>query len=210
MTTPILPRPTADEVIRAEKKFDEEYGPTEWVLTQLFQKFRENTDFGEVVVKTKVLNVLYAANVLAVNIVARHICSLAIDAALKAGNPEIVDKISKVQFSGDKIRHYFAFASKYCSWHNPTAYPIYDGNVEACLWCYKRQDGFATFARSGYGYPEFVRRVNAFRDFYGLASFSYKQLDKFLWSLGETVVSRAKAQPCVSRVLVSDFLKRGK
>jgi len=193
MATPIFPRPTADEVIRAEKKFDQEARPIEWVLKQLFEKFPKNTDFGKVVVKTKVLNVLYSTQIRAVNILARHISSLAIDADLNEGNLEIVDKISKVQLSGGKTREYFSFASKYCNWHNPTAYPIYDGNVEACLWHYKRQDGFATFTRSGYGYPEFVRRVNAFRDFYRLTSFSYKQLDKFLWSLGETLVSRAKA-----------------
>jgi hypothetical protein len=194
MPTTVLPRPTADEVIRAEKIFDEENGPTEWLLTQLFEKFPENTDFGEVVVKTKVLNILYSTQIRAVNIVARHICSLAIDADLKAGNPEIVDGIAKVQLS-DRIHNFFSFASKYCNWHNPTAYPIYDGNVEACLWFYRRQDGFATFPRSGYGYPEFVRRVNAFRDFYGLTSFTYKQLDKFLWYLGDTLLSKGNAQP---------------
>lgn len=194
MATPILPLPpTADDVIRAEKKFDQENGPVEWVLTELFKKFPENTDFGEVVVKTKVLNALYNIHVLAVNVVARHICSLAIDPDLKAGKAEIVDRIAKVQLQSGKIHNYFSFASKYCNWHNPAAYPIYDGNVEACLWYYKKQDGFATFSRSGYGYVEFVRRVNAFRDFYGLSSFTYKQLDKFLWSLGDTLLSRAKA-----------------
>jgi hypothetical protein len=194
MATPILPRPTADEVIRAEKKFDEENGPCEWVLTQLFEKFPKNTDLGEVVVKTKVLNTLYNVQVQAVNIVAEHIRSLAIDPDLRAGKPEIVDRIATVQLKGGKIRHFFCFASKYCSWHNPTEYPIYDGNVEACLWYYRRQDGFATFARNGYGYPEFKRRVNAFRDFYpGLTSFTYKQLDKLLWYLGDTLLSKGKA-----------------
>ena len=168
------------------RKCYEANGPIEWVLTQLFEKFPKNTDLGEVVVKTKVLNVLYSTQIRAVNIVARHICSLAIDADLKDGNPEIVDGVAKVQLS-DKVRNNFCFASKYCSWHNPTAYPIYDANVEACLWCYRRQDGFATFARNGYGYLEFVRRVNAFGDFYGLTSFTYKQLDKFLWYLGDTL-----------------------
>jgi len=192
MGSPILPRPTADDVIRGEKKFDEENGPIEWALTQLFEKFPENTNFGEVAVKTKVLNALYSVHVLAVTKVARHICSLAIDADLKAGKAEIVDRIAKVQLS-DKIHNFFSFASKYCSWHNPTEYPIYDSNVEACLWCYKKQDGFAMFARYGYGYPEFKRRVDAFRDFYGLSSLSYKQLDKFLWSLGDTLLSKAKA-----------------
>ncbi len=193
MACPILPRPTVDDVKRAEKKFDEENGPTEWVLEQLFQKFPENTDFEEVLAKTKVLNTLYNTQVRAVNIVAKHICSLAIDRDLRAGRPEIVDRIAKVQLESGKIRTYFCFASKYCSWHNRTEYPIYDSNVEKCLWCYKKLDGFATFARDGYDYPEFKRRVDAFRNFYGLSLLSYKQLDKFLWSLGDTLRSKTKA-----------------
>ena len=201
MAIPVLPKPTADDVMRAERKFDEENGPAEWVLTHLFQKFPRNADFGEVVVKTKVLNVLYNTQIRAVNIVARHICSLAIDPDLTAGKPEIVDRIAKVQLK-DKTRYNFSFASKYCNWHNPAAYPIYDGNVEACLWYYKKEGGsFAAalaergiaFPRYGYDYPEFVRIVNAFRDGYKLTSFTYKQLDKLLWSLGEALVSRGKA-----------------
>jgi hypothetical protein len=201
MANPVLPQPTADDVIRAEKKFDEENGPIEWVLTQLFQKFPENTDFGEVVVKTKVLNVLYSTQIRAVNIVARHICSLAIDPDLRAGKPEIVDRIATVQLK-DKTRHNVSFASKYCHWHNPTAYPIYDGNVEVCLWHYKKQGGsFAdalaergiAFQRYGYDYAGFVRIVNAFRDGFKLTSYTYKQLDKLLWSLGYTLLSGREA-----------------
>jgi hypothetical protein len=203
MATPILPRPTADDVIRAEKKFDEENGPVEWVLRQLFEKFPENADFGEVVVKTKVLNVLYGLPILAVNVVAKHITDLVIDPDLKAGKAEIVDRIAKVQLKGGRIRHFFSFASKYCSWHNPTEYPLYDKNVDACLWYYREQDNFDKFPRipgcplnsAPYGcdYPEFKRRVGAFRDFYRLTSFNYKQLDKLLWSLGDTLLSGGKA-----------------
>jgi hypothetical protein len=174
-------------VIRAEKKFDEENGTTEWLLTQLFQECPTNTDFEAVLVKTKVLNALYSTNMLAVRTVATHIVSLAIDPGLRAGKPEIVDRVAKVQLLNDKIRINFSFASKYCSWHNPAAYPIYDSNVEASLWYYKKQDGFTTFRRDGYGYAEFVRRVNAFRDFYGLTSITFKQLDKFLSYLGDTL-----------------------
>jgi hypothetical protein len=76
MATPILPWPTADDVIRAEKKFDQENGPTEWLLRQLFEKFPENTNLGEVLVKTKVLNVLYSVRAGAVDAVAKRIINL--------------------------------------------------------------------------------------------------------------------------------------
>ena len=193
--------PTADRVRAACKQFDRDERAVEWVLTQLFQRFPENTDFDEVVVKTKVLNTLYSTHILAVNRVAKHITNLGIDPDLKAGKAEVVDRIAKVQLK-DKTRYNFSFASKYCNWHNPTAYPIYDGNVEACLWYYKKEGGsFAAalaergiaFPRYGYDYPEFVRIVNAFRDGYKLTSFTYKQLDKLLWSLGKALVSRGKA-----------------
>lgn len=147
--------------------------------------------------KTKVLNVLYAAHVLAVNVVAEHITNLGIDPDLKAGKAEVVDRIAEVKLKGGKIRHYFAFASKYCSWHNDVEYPIYDSRVDASLWYYKKQDNFdefplipgcpLNFVPYGYDHPEFKRRVNAFRDFYDLASCTYKQLDKLLFSLGETL-----------------------
>lgn len=189
MTSQVLSRPTIDDVIRAEKKFDEENGAVEWLLTRLFKQYPENTDVDQVLLKTKVLNLLYSTQIRAVNVVAKHITGLGIDPYLSAGAPEVVDLIAKVKL-GEKIRNNFSFASKYCSWHNPTAYPIYDGNVDACLWHYKKQDSFIAFPRNGYSYPDFVRIMIAFRDFYGLTLFSFKQLDKFLWYRGETLLTR--------------------
>jgi hypothetical protein len=112
---------------------------------------------------------------------ARHIAGLGIDPLLAEGSDTAVDLIIRCD---DLKRQYFSFASKYCSWHNPAAYPIYDNNVEACLWYYSKQDGFSKYAREGYRYPDFVRIVTDFQRFYGLTSFTFKQLDKFLWSQG--------------------------
>jgi hypothetical protein len=188
-----LSSPTVDDVRAAEKKFDEENGPTEWLLTQLFHRFHQNTDWTEVLLKTKVLNLLYSTNIRAVNIVAIHISGLVgIDAQLAAGSPDVVDLIAKVKF-GDKTRNNFSFASKYCNWHYPKAYPIYDTYVEAALWQYSKQDGFTTYLREGYLYPEFLRIVRAFQDFYGLNDFTFKQIDKFLLYQGGTLLSKRDA-----------------
>jgi hypothetical protein len=185
MASLILPRPTADELINAEKEFNHKYHAVEWTLTQLFREFPANANFDVVAVKVKVLNVLYGTQVRAVNIVAQHIVDLGVDPHLRAGEPESVDRIARVQLK-DKVRIFFSFATKYCSWHNPDAYPIYDSYAEAALWYYKKRDSFATFSRDGYG--EYVRRVNAFRDFYGLTAFNFKQIDKLLYSLGEKLM----------------------
>jgi hypothetical protein len=39
------------------------------------------------------------------------------------------------------------------------------------------------------GYLLIKQQVDAFRDHYRLTSFTYKQLDKLLWSLGDTLLS---------------------
>jgi len=59
--------PTADRVRADCEQFDKESRACEWVLTQLFQKFPENTDFEEVFVKTRVLNTLYSTQIRAVH-----------------------------------------------------------------------------------------------------------------------------------------------
>jgi hypothetical protein len=60
-----------------------------------------------VAVKTKALNFLYSTQIRAVNVAATHICSLAIDADLKAGKPEIVDRIAKMEMANKRCSNFF-------------------------------------------------------------------------------------------------------
>ena len=180
------------DVNKRIEQFDKENGPIEWLLTQLFRQFRSNTDLSEVLLKTKVLNLLYSTRIGDVNTVASHIVGLGgIDALLSAGSPDAVGLIANVQ-----IKHrnfcFYSFATKYCSWHNPAAYPIYDKHVDTCLWFYKKQDPSATFLHQElWNYSIFLKVVSAFRNSYGLDSFTFKQLDKFLFYHGEELLSQS-------------------
>jgi hypothetical protein len=185
--------PTADRVLAACEKFDQDARPIEWVLTQLFQKFPENTDFDEVAVKTKVLNILYSTQIRAVNIVARHICSLAIDPDLRAGKPGIVDRIAVVTMgpTGQKRRNY-SFASKYCSWHNQRSYPIWDSRVKAYLtWLRQRPEGrfLVKSPDSWTEYAEFVDMMSNLRKLDTLGECSFKQIDKFVYTEGGKLIA---------------------
>jgi hypothetical protein len=181
----LLPRPSVEEIDRAVAEFAHENGSDEWLLTELFCKYPTNDSFQHVLLKTKVLNLLYGTRVLAINLVAEHITRLGIDADLNVGTLDAVDRIARVRI-GKKERNNFSFASKYCSWHRPDFYPIYDTYVEESLWQYKTKDGFTDYKRShDYRYPEFKTRIDKFRDHYGLNSVSYKQLDAFLYRVGE-------------------------
>jgi len=191
--------PTIDDVNKAIKTFDKDNGPVEWLLTQLFRQFPYNTDLSQVLLKTKVMNLLYSTRIGDVNTVAGHIVGLGgIDALLSAGSPDAVGLIANVQIKYRKFCFY-SFASKYCSWHNPTAYPIYDKHVDTCLWfykkqrLYKKQDPFATFLRQDlWTYSTFLKVLTAFRSSYGLDSFGFKQLDKFLFYQGAQLLSQSE------------------
>jgi hypothetical protein len=189
---PELRTPTAELVRAACKQFDREYAVTEEALSDLFSQYPRNGNRPHILLKVVALNRLYSTQIFAVHDVASHIHQVReIDSALAKGSPEVVDKIAKVTISATgKQRSNFAFATKYCSWHNQASYPIWDSRVAMYLWCL-RGTPFAEFLGSKPDlwdyYKEFVRTMTAFRDFYKLGSFTFKQIDKFLWLEGTSL-----------------------
>jgi hypothetical protein len=175
-------------VTAACDKFDRENEIIERALKELFNQFPGNSDPSHVLLKVVTLNRLYSTQILAVTDVAQHIHRNAqgIDSALAAGFPQIVDTIARVTISiSGKERNNFSFATKYCSWHNPESYPIWDSRVDRYLWTLQKQDQFAPFFKKNadlWDYPKFREVIIAFRDFYGLGSFTFKDTDKFLYS----------------------------
>ncbi|HWX54916.1 MAG TPA: hypothetical protein VN176_10045 [Verrucomicrobiae bacterium] len=184
----LLPPPTVELVNAEGDKFNSEYRVIEEALGQLLRAFPHNAENSHVLLKVVAVNNLYGAGIPKkyVDTVARHITGLHIDAALAEGKSAVVDDIINCGVLKEK---YFSFGSKFCSWHNPTAYPLYDRYVDECLWSYKKQDHFTTYRRGSYSYQQFVKVVTAFRTFYGLTSVTFKQLDKFLWSLGGLLIA---------------------
>ena len=92
---------------------------------------------------------------------ARHILELDIDARLKHGDPQLVDQIAIVTIKGkgrskEKTRRNYSFATKYCSFHQPSLYPIYDSFVDKILRAYQKQDSF---------YPEPLGDLKDYRRF---------------------------------------------
>jgi hypothetical protein len=188
----ILRRPTLDLVTAACEKFDKENLIIEQALKELFNQYPHNSDLSRVLLKVVALNRLYSTQILAVMDVAQHIHRNAqdIDSALAAGSPQIVDKIARVTIGvSGKERRNLSFATKYCSWHNPESYPIWDSRVDKYLWALQKQDHFAPFFKANadlWDYPKFREVIIAFRNFYGLGSSTFKETDKFLWSEGGT------------------------
>lgn len=165
--------------------FDESRdGRADEALAKLFYAFPANSQYEHILFKALALNDVYSTNIKVVRSVANHILSLNIDSELAQQTPELVNKIARTPGKDGKSRWNYSFASKYCSWHVPDAYPIYDSRVDKLIWTYRQSDRFSDFfwrKDLWSDYRIFKRTIEAFREHYDLMGFSFKELDKFLW-----------------------------
>ncbi len=181
-----LPEPTLEYVERrlGEVNRDSRFTGVERAVEMVFQQWSLNVDDDEVLIKVVVLNRLYSTNIYDPYTIASHITTLDIDDRLMAGDPQLVPDIGKVPLGGKKT-YFLSFATKYCSWHQPMKFQIFDSYVEWILWKYKKQFGFADFYKYQLReYPVFVSVIEQFVSRFGLEVVNRKDLDKFLWSEG--------------------------
>lgn len=117
-------------------------------LSYLFNEtYPHNTNLKEINIKVSALNTLYSTHLRSYTFnVAKHIHSLAIDDRLKQGDITLVDDIIKTPRGEGKQFRCYSFATKYCSFHRPDIFPIYDSYVDKLLVHLQKQDGFAGMA----------------------------------------------------------------
>lgn len=189
-----IPRPCIHEVKKYLNLWDslENYALQENSLNKLFLKtYPKNTDINDVLIKVCSLNDFYSTNIFSPFTVAKHIISLKIDKSLMREDPALVNQIAQVRMSNGSIKHFYSFATKYCSHHKPTAYPIYDSYVDKILRYFRKIDKFADFDKSALKqYVEYKEIIIKFRDFYGLKKYNLKQIDRYLWQLGKKYFPR--------------------
>jgi len=184
-----IPKPSQKEVKYYLKLWDslENYTLQESSLEKLFQKtYPLNNNMDDVLIKVCALNDFYSTNIFSPFTVAKHIVALKIDNNLVKNDLEIVNKIANVKMGGGKSRNFYSFATKYCSHHKPTVYPIYDSYVERILIYLKKMDNFADFSREDLrSYVKFKDILLKFRKYYDLQQFNLKQIDQYLWQIGK-------------------------
>jgi hypothetical protein len=183
-----VPDPSIEQVEFYLAKWDglENYHLQEDALNKLFFELcPKNTDIIDVLLKASTLNDFYSTNIFSIYLVAKHICTLDIDARLKAGDVTLVGDIQYVTI-GNTERNFYSFASKYCSHHNPIDYPIYDSYVDEVLRCFRNRDSFTDFQDGDLkNYVKFKGILIDFRAFYGLDKYNLKQIDQYVWQLGK-------------------------
>ena len=87
---------------------------------------------------------------------------------LDEGDVSLVNDIKEVMISS-KVKHFYSFASKYCSHHRPTFYPIYDSYVDQVLRYFRNRDKFYKFKNGDLKeYSAFKRVLAEFQKFYSM------------------------------------------
>lgn len=184
-----IKRPSSKEVEYYLKLWDsiENYVLLESSLKKLFSKtYPLNNNLDDVLIKVCALNDFYSTNVFSPFAVAKHIVKLGIDESLTNDDLTIVNKIAKVEMHGGKIKNFYSFATKYCSHHKSTVYPIYDSYVDQMLMYCKKKDNFDNFSKEDIKiYQQFRRILENFRKYYELEAFNLKQIDQYLWQAGK-------------------------
>lgn len=182
-------QPSVEEVQRYIEQWNglENYVNQERALAYLFTELcPANERLEQILLKIAALNDFYSTNIFSVHTVAQHFMSINIDTRLQREDDTLVDDLSWVTMSDGKKRHFFSFATKFCSHHKPLAYPIYDNYVGNVLKYFRRRDKFSEFSNKDLThYPTFKQIVSDFREHYGLVQFNFKQIDRYLWQLGK-------------------------
>jgi len=163
--------------------FDEAEEDIESAIQSLITEYPTNSDLKGVLLKATVINQLYSTHIYGIRQVAHHIFEIGpqLDEWLAEGNALAVEKIADVNF-GDKKVTFFSFATKYCSWHRPDHYPIYDSRVETFLWQLCQAGAIAKYRRNTpYKYEAFRERVRDARKQFGFEDLNFKNFDKFMY-----------------------------
>jgi hypothetical protein len=145
----------------------------------------ENKKIEHVLLKVSALNDFYSTNIFDTYSVARHILAKDIDARLEVNDYSLVNDIAQIAIKAKTI-NFYSFASKYCSHHKPTSYPIFDSFVEKMMLHYKIVDSFNGFDKVDLkDYECFIQIIKSFQSFYKLEEFSLREIDIFLWLAGK-------------------------
>ena len=164
---------------------------TDRAVAAAFKVHPKNNSLDDTLHKVAVLNSLYHTGILDVFKMAKHVLTQDLDSYLADGNLKAVDLLRQghgIRTKKGRERDFYSFASKYCHWHRPKDYPIFDQYAARALrWVYRQQPFCDTFSSDDlYDFPHFKSVVDALRSSLN-PGWGYKRLDQALWILGQEI-----------------------
>jgi hypothetical protein len=162
-------------------------------VRKVFQTFPQNTDLSDILVKVAVLNTFYKTGIFDVIKISQHILRINnIDERIKQGDLSLVDEIKSghgIQYRNGNEIEFLSFATKYCHWHRPDIYPIYDQFSAKTL--YELQKNFKFFngritQKDLKDYKKYKEVLDCCINFFEFGDdWRYKMIDQALWIYGK-------------------------
>lgn len=158
-------------------------------ISKICKQYPNNNNLEEVLIKCAVIDNFSSTNVFDLYKMADHIVKKNIDEKLKKGDYSLVNDIAKVEIGG-KERNFYSFATKYCHYHKPDDFAIYDSYVSKvlCVFLDKKESELRN-------YNNYIKALNDFRQRYNLDKYKYDNLDKYLWRLGRWYLNPYEPTP---------------
>ncbi len=192
----IIPEESKIKSVINTVRSDENSIATREILNRLFALYPDNNNIINVYQKVVTLNQLYSTSIFSTFKIAKYIASTDLDKLLHDKNLKAVDRISQghgILNLNKKEYTFYSFATKYCSYHCPNVYPIYDKYVEAALWNFMRLGYLHKYKSSEIkNYTFFNELIKQFIQKFNLQSFSLKDIDDFLWYIGKDIYRNNK------------------
>jgi len=177
----------------SEKFYDiERNRMADQAVRMVFNLWLGNTRKEQVLIKVVVLNSLYNTNLYSVEVVemAKHIVKQKVDSKFSQGDPKVIEDIRKGHgISRGKTNedwNFYSFATKYCHWHVPSTYVMYDTNVDKALGKLNRLLEFCRPFSPGElrQYSTLKEVIDSLAAALALTK-DYKKLDQALWMYGK-------------------------
>lgn len=160
-------------------------------ITKLFGEYKKNISFETVLAKVCTLNCLYSAGVRNehIRLLSEYISGIKeLDSHLESGSLEAFYAIADPKVDINKVP---VFASKYCHFHNPSKYPIFDSYSRIALIEINKDTPFT----DAFGYKDLLeyRRFKEILDLFldtllqQSKTYNYKDIDKYLWLYGKSI-----------------------
>lgn len=188
-------RPTPQQIKKYRLQFENSLNSMggERVLRDVFTSKPNNKSYGDILQKVVLVNAITNTRIWKPYQLAEHIQKLNLDKLISEENLGVVEKIRRCKF-GKKKRDVYSFATKYCSYHKPKIYPIFDQYISHTLVAYYKRDHFfderVTKKRMRDDYEFFVKVIRSFQSHYGLQKCNIRSIDHFLWACGKRLLKK--------------------
>lgn len=176
---------TKENILKLSKLFSSHprYGIADRIINKIVNENKENNSLDKVLLKVSLINSLYSTVIFDIIGLSEYISKISgLDPLIALGSTEAVDKIRAWESpEGEKERDVYSFATKFCSFHKPDSYPIFDNLIAKELYLLNKKLSLMKKIthKNLRDYNIFKQFVDAFHNKYGFSN--YKEFDQGLW-----------------------------